>query len=320
MSLNLGKAKSKNVATSGGSSSMTSSADASSAQNALSKQEIFGGQVPFLQELWVLGQELARNPQLQNTMASGEAFASSAPGAIYDPLVKSFQGTFGPNSPYGTAISELLPSLTSGLSSIVSSPQPTFAAGGDNPLLDTNVALTLEQVSENLRRNVLPAIRSDAQSMGQFGGARQGVAEGLAISDANKQALQTASKMYGDQYVSDRAANLLSQRQGDATRLAAVQGIMDLISGGTAAASQGVQVGEQLANLGLLPTDIRANMANLQWNPLVNYANILGAPVVLGSASSQGTAGARETASASGSQYGNASGNANQWRFGGGLW
>jgi len=35
---------------------------------------------------------------------------------------------------------------------------------------------------------------------GQYGGSRQGIAQGLALSDASRQSLDTTSKMYSDMY------------------------------------------------------------------------------------------------------------------------
>ena len=238
-----------------GDSSSESKSSSSSSQN------IDPTQLQYLSSLWSQG--LATLPGSKN-------YGMDLAGKI----APSFQGAYGAGNPYSTAASGLVNPLIEGLTGIVKQPGATFAEGGNNPLLDKNVALALEQASTNLKRNVLPSISRDAQAAGQFGGSRQDIATGLALSDANKQALQTAMGAYGDQYSSDRAANLLSQSQNDATRLGAAQIIQDLLTGNSNNVSQGALTGQQLQN-------------TAYWNPLMNYAQILGQPVVLGE--SQGT-------------------------------
>lgn len=48
--------------------------------------------------------------------------------------------------------------------------------------------------------NVLPQIRGDAQAAGQFGGSRQGIAEGIATDRLQQNILDTTSKMALDYY------------------------------------------------------------------------------------------------------------------------
>jgi hypothetical protein len=165
----------------------------------------------------------------------------------------------------------------------MNNPGETFAANGSNKLLDNNVALALEQASTNLSRNLLPQIGRDAQAQGQYGGSRQQIAEGLAMSDANQQALQSAMGMYGQQYEGDRAAQLASQQQADATRLGAASQIQSLMSGQVASADQGVTTGQGLANLGMSSANALSAGNDEQWKQLMNYAQTLGQPIVLGS-------------------------------------
>lgn len=71
-------------------------------------------------------------------------------------------------------------------------------------------------VNRNLTRNILPAVGSAATSAGQFGGSRQGIAEGLALSDANQQISDVASQLRLQDLNSfqDRQANFLSNLGG----------------------------------------------------------------------------------------------------------
>lgn len=51
-------------------------------------------------------------------------------------------------------------------------------------------------LTDNLQRNILPGIRSNSVLAGQYGGSRQGVAEGLAVSDLTKQ-LNNSNTQFG---------------------------------------------------------------------------------------------------------------------------
>lgn len=273
----------------GDTSGKTSSTNA--AMDSSSTQDVWGGQAPYLEQMFRQGVDLGQQPggSQQRGVAEGERFAGEVGGQLYDPLVGGYQSAFGPNNAYGTAAAGLTDPLVSGLSDIMNQPREAFAAGGNNPLLDQNVAMALEQASQNFSRNIAPSIGRDAQAMGQFGGSREGLALGTAAADANRDALRSAMGAYGDQYAGDRAANLASQAQIDATRLGAGQQIQDIFRGQSGNVGQGAATGMDLMNLGLGGSDIYGQMAQRRWDPLMNQANILGSPLVLGQTTSTGT-------------------------------
>jgi len=65
-----------------------------------------------------------------------------------------------------------------------------------NPGVNPQLQAYQGDVQRNLTRNMLPSIQGAAGMAGQLGGARQGIAEGLAISDANQQVTDMASNLY----------------------------------------------------------------------------------------------------------------------------
>jgi hypothetical protein len=69
-----------------------------------------------------------------------------------------------------------------------------------NPYMADYAKAAISPVWESLTRQGLPNVESGAVASGQYGGSRQGLAEGLAISDATQKSLDTTSKMYGDMY------------------------------------------------------------------------------------------------------------------------
>ena len=65
-----------------------------------------------------------------------------------------------------------------------------------NPGVNPQLQAYQGEVQRNLERNMLPAIQGQAGQFGQMGGARQGVAEGLAMSDANQQVTDMSANLY----------------------------------------------------------------------------------------------------------------------------
>lgn len=63
--------------------------------------------------------------------------------------------------------------------------------------LDPMAASITNQITRNATENILPQIRSDAIASGQYGGSRQGIAEGLAMSRLNQDLSTGLAPMYG---------------------------------------------------------------------------------------------------------------------------
>lgn len=110
-------------------------------------------------------------------------------------------------------------------------------------------------LNRNLTENLLPAIGSQAQLTGGFGGGRQGVAEGIALRGTQEA-------------LSNTSADILSQDLLRRQQAAQAQGALS---------SAGAQAG-----LSFLPQQL-----NLGLSPLLSLAQILGPPTVLGQGSSE---------------------------------
>lgn len=273
--------------------------------NSTSTQDVWGGQSPYLQNMYQQGQDLSQafDPNQAAAIQAGQQYAGQVGGQVYDPLVGSYQGAFGAGNPMATASSQLTNPLVSGLTGIMNNQQDPFAAGGNNPLLDQNVAMALEQASQNFSRNVAPSITRDAVAMGQYGGTRGDLALGTAAGDANKQALQQAMAAYQNQYQGDRAANLQSQAQIDATRLGAAGQIQNLMQGNAANVGQGVQTGGQLMNLGMGSSDLYNQLSQIPWQNLQNYQQVLGSPTILGTTTATGRSGSNPVLDTPGNMF-----------------
>ena len=65
-----------------------------------------------------------------------------------------------------------------------------------NPGVNPQLAAYSQAVQRNLTDNLLPTIGSSAAGFGQYGGARQGVAEGVALERANEDITNMAANLY----------------------------------------------------------------------------------------------------------------------------
>lgn len=109
-------------------------------------------------------------------------------------------------------------------------------APGSNPFLTQSLQGGMAQsknmfdqmqgaATENLQENILPGIRSNSVLTGQYGGSRQGIAEGNAIGD-NQKAMQQAANQFGQNNTNQMAGAQLQAYDADRNRqLQATQGL-----------------------------------------------------------------------------------------------
>lgn len=69
-----------------------------------------------------------------------------------------------------------------------------------NPFLTGQIEQGQRQIAENFNERLLPGIGSGANQAGQRGGGRQGVAEGIALRDANRQSSDFAQNLLGQDF------------------------------------------------------------------------------------------------------------------------
>jgi len=69
-----------------------------------------------------------------------------------------------------------------------------------NPALRGTIEAAIRPISETLLTDTLPGIRSEFVNAGQYGGSRQGIAEGLAFRGAEQAAADAASKIASENY------------------------------------------------------------------------------------------------------------------------
>jgi hypothetical protein len=150
--------------------------------------------------------------------------------AIYGyatPYLKDFAAT-APQRYGGSTISDFNPNQVAGQDAVLGATGTMadvagnaaranqFFTSGDiwnpssNPALQGAIDATTRPIVQNYQEKVLPGIRSDAISSGNFGGSRQGVAEGIAARDTATAIGDTAAKTTEDLYKTNVDAQLKS--------------------------------------------------------------------------------------------------------------
>ena len=97
-------------------------------------------------------------------------------------------------------------------------------------------------LTNNLQRNVLPGIRSNAVLAGQYGGTRQGIAEGNALSDYTNQLSSSNLALAQANSANTTGAQAQAFNQGQDRSLTALQGLSGQQYG---VASQNASMGQQ---------------------------------------------------------------------------
>lgn len=83
--------------------------------------------------------------------------------------------------------------------------QPSTQA---NPFLQGQIQQGQNLINENLQQNILPSVQSSAAGMGQQGGGRQGVAEGIALRDANRLSSDFTQNLIGQDFANQQQRSL----------------------------------------------------------------------------------------------------------------
>lgn len=120
---------------------------------------------------------------------------------------------------------------------------------GSNPALQKSASSAVGALSDSLLEDVLPGIRRGAQTAGQVGSSRQGIAEGQAIGDFQQQAGQITSDMFSKAF--DTGLNTTQKALGDTLGVAG--------DSSKALLGEGVRslfAAPELSELALLPSNV----------------------------------------------------------------
>ena len=143
--------------------------------------------------LSMLGQR-SNNPVLQDYAKAGSDLLPAA----YEVARGAFDSNFGPVSGINTPQTNLIQARQSqGILNPTQAMHRMLSGRPDNPYLDQQASAITNQLTRNLNENVMPGLRSEALASGQYGGSRQGIAEGLAASRMNQDLAPALTNLYG---------------------------------------------------------------------------------------------------------------------------
>jgi hypothetical protein len=138
----------------------------------------------------------------------------------------------------------------------------------NNPYVDQMVQGAAGDVTQNYRRNIAPRIGTEALGTGNYGSSRQGIAEGIAQSDLNRQIGDISSGIRGQAYGQgltaygqDRSTSLRSQLERRAQALNAAQQSSRQNAANWNQAMQGVG---QLQGIAMAPYQYQNQLGQLQ--------------------------------------------------------
>lgn len=166
----------------------------------------FNNDTSYLNKIGAYGNQGGQAPQQNLGMGSQfqqgnnyglPDYMTIAPAQQYQ--MQSYSGNAGGSAPSGG--NQYKPA--SGGNSSMS--QFNMQTGGPNPYLSQQANAITQNVTDNLKNNVLPGISSGAVAAGGFGGSRQGIAEGLAMQGANRDIANAQANLYGQGYTADQA-------------------------------------------------------------------------------------------------------------------
>ena len=202
-------------------------------ESSTAPSKVYGAQDPFLQDLYA-------RAQMASYGGMGSNYANQINQGAQTGYQNQMQGGFQN------------PQLQQGLQNF---------GGMQNQALGGAIQAGLGQINNNFNRNIMPGINAGSAMTNTSGGSRQGIAQGLAASDANQQATNFVNQMQSNNF-----QNMMQNQLGAYGQMGQLQGQQN------AAAQGALGMSPDIANLGF----------GSQFGNLNNYANILGSPTVLG--------------------------------------
>lgn len=164
----------------------------------------------------------------------------------------------------------------------------SIVGGEGNTYIDPMVDAMRSGVQQGMERNVLPGIDAGAVGAGQSGSSRHGIAQGLAMSDANQQMMDQETQMRGGAYDKDLEWKMKIAGLADTNVGAAQDRAIDMMNQQNLSQQYGMKQGAGMQNLGMggMAPQMQAGM--YPWQMMGQYANTIGAPTILGKGSSKG--------------------------------
>jgi len=199
---------------------------------------VYGAQDPYLQDLY-------QRSQLASYGNTGQNFANQINQGAQTGFNNQMGGGFQNQQ------------LAQGLQNF---------GGMQNQALNGAIGAGLGQINRNFQRNIMPAINTGSAMTNTSGGSRQGIAQGLAAGDANRQASDFVNQMQSQNW-----GQQMQNQLGAYGQMGGLQAQQNLAQQGA------MNQAPQLANLGF----------GAQYGDLSALSSLIGSPTVLGGGSNE---------------------------------
>lgn len=270
---------------------MGSASKAQDQDESQSRSFIDPNQVPFLQSVRQQGQDLA-----QSQMQTLPGVLSQLTGAVGGTANDLFSGIAGQAGQFGPGVGQSISNLQ-GIGQSDIAQQLLGGLGGLdlNQLLQPGAQLggQLNSLQGAIQQNLqatLGTIGGQATLAGQTGGDRQAFFSGQAGRDAQETFGREAGNLLASDLASRRqlggvAAGLQLGELGILGDLLGLDATAQTAAGQLGLAQQGNNIGAGLSGIDAASSLFNLGLApfQAQFNPLLNLANLIGSPTVLGS-------------------------------------
>lgn len=212
-------------------------------------------------------------PYMQNVMGSAQGGMDKLIGG----------GSVGDTSEIRNELMDSIRSTSGG--SNMGRMYDSIVGGSGNTYIDPMVDAMKSGYQENLDRN-LASGALDAAAMGQGGSSRHAMSDAMLKRDALQDMSNQEMMMRGGAYDKDLQMKMDIARQADQGIQQSQQNLLDMLGMADRSTSAGVGMGQGVQGLGMGAMAPWMQAMQAPWYGMNQYANIIGAPTVLGSGSS----------------------------------
>lgn len=164
----------------------------------------------------------------------------------------------------------------------------SIIGGEGNTYMDPMVDAMKQGAMEN-NQMLQSGTAMDAASMGQSGSSRHAMQNAMTNRATNQDMMNQESMMRGSGYDKDMQMKMGIAQQADQGQQMNQDRMLSMLQGADANKQAGMNMGQNMQNIGLGTMNPWQQAQQAQWNPMQNWASILGGPQTLSSGSGSGS-------------------------------
>lgn len=266
-----------------------SSSKSDSSSDGYFKNDVWGGQAPYLKNLYSQAQQLfgQTNQQIQNQIPG----SVNNLGQVTDQTQNAWQNQLGGGAYQDMGLqTSLMNSLNQSLNnpSAMQEINSMIMGGNGNNYADAMKNQFIGDANK-AQSNMLANMDSRASAAGMSGGARHGVAIGRGLDDINSNLQRNMAEVGFNTFDKDLDRKLQIAQQADQGNLSRQQLMGNMIGQQQQTQNTGINNGQLMQGLNL--GQFAPYM--LPWQAMGAYANTLGNPTILGEGTQSGNSSSK---------------------------